>query len=109
MVHKSTIQGWSEFLDDKYEVKLLVTYAFVENREDIEEFAIVLLAIIDEKPVEIVRFDCSSKEAVNVHKFYKKPPEKNYLGKTKSFETMVELIEYVKKNWVKLKIAFFEK
>lgn len=109
MVHKSSIQGWSEFLDDKKEVTLIINYAYSENSDEIEEFAIILLTIIEEKPVEIVRFDASNREPPNVHRFYKNPPEKTYLNKPKSFQTMVELIEYVKKNWRRLKIEFMEK
>lgn len=109
MVEKERQQSWSEYLDKKKENKLFVRFVFTPNFKEVEEFAVIYLTIIDEKNQEVVRYDCSKKEAVNIHQFFHKPPKKRYLNRKKSFETLEEFIEDIKKNWEIYKSRFFEK
>lgn len=109
MVEKERQQSWSEYLDKKKENKLFVRFVFTPDFKEVEEFAVTYLTTINEKNQEIVRYDCSKEEAVNVHHFFHKPPQKKYLNREKSFETLEDFIEDIRKNWRIYKSRFFEK
>ena len=109
MDKKERQQSWSEFLDKEKKNLLLVRYVFDQSFREVEEFAVIYLTILEEKPVEVVRYDCSSKETAHIHTFYSKPPEKKYLKKEKSFETLEEFISSIKKNWRQYRVKFLEK
>ena len=78
--------------------KLFVKFVFSDDFKEVEAFAVSQISIIGEKPVEIIRFYATAKEKTNVHKFYLKPPEKQYLNKEKNFETLEEFMKRIKNN-----------
>lgn len=92
-------QSFSEYLDKEMNNKLFVKFVFSDDFKEVEAFAVSQISIIGEKPVEIIRFDATAKEKTNVHKFYLKPPEKQYLNKEKNFETLEEFMKRIKNNW----------
>ena len=92
-------QSFSEYLDKGMDNKLFVKFIFSKDYKEIEAFAVSQISIIAEKPVEVIRFDATAREKANVHKFYLKPPEKQYLNNEKSFETLEEFIKRIKNNW----------
>ncbi|PIU21041.1 MAG: hypothetical protein COT15_04410 [Candidatus Diapherotrites archaeon CG08_land_8_20_14_0_20_34_12] len=108
-MEESRQESWSEYLDKEMKNKLFVRFVFDPNFKEVEEFAVIYLMIIDNKPCEVIRYDCNKNEAVNVHYFYHKNPEKRYLDKEKSFSTLEEFIEDIKKNWRNYQIKYFEK
>lgn len=109
MAEEGRQQSWISYLDKEKENVLLARYVFTSDFKEIEEFAVIYLSNIGGKLVEIARYDCSQREAVNVHKFYCEPPKKIFLNKQKSFETMAGFIEDVEKNWQIFLSRFLEK
>ena len=81
---------------------------FTEDYAAFEAFSISLLSNIGKKPVEIIRFDGSWKEKVNVHRFYSNPPTKHYMEKEKTFETLDEFRKNIKNNWLQYVLKYKE-
>jgi spore cortex formation protein SpoVR/YcgB (stage V sporulation) len=99
---------FSEFLDDKKKDFILVKIMFSEDHSKVIEFVIIYFTIIGEKPVEIVKYDVSRKESLNVHYYYQKPAKKIFLKKEVNFETVEEILDLIKRNWTKMKIKYEE-
>ncbi|MBI2598097.1 MAG: hypothetical protein HYW50_02785 [Candidatus Diapherotrites archaeon] len=91
------------------ENKIFVKFVYSKDFKSVEEFVVSLISIINDRPVEVIRFDCTKKESVNVHKFYNNPPTKHYLEKEKSFDTVNEFIESIKENWVQYRLKYSDK
>lgn len=103
-------QSWSEYLDAEKKNKLFVRYVFTQDFKELEEFAVSFLLVKnDEDYSEIIRYDCSIDEEVHVHKFFHNPPLKKYLQKDKSFTTLMELSEDIRKNWRPYLLHYSEK
>ncbi|HLC92911.1 MAG TPA: hypothetical protein VJH23_04330 [archaeon] len=79
--------------------KIIGRIVFTQDYLSFEAFSIGLISIINEKPAEIIRFDCSIREKVNVHRFYNNPPTKHYLDLEKTPETALELWNIIRANW----------
>lgn len=109
MVFREMQHSWSAYLDKEKQDKIFVRYVFAPDFTEIEEFAIIYLTTIGEKTVEVVRYDCCGNEAVNVHKFYCHQPKKIFLNRQKSFDTVLEFMEDIEKNWRIYKARFLEK
>jgi len=82
---------------------------FAPDFKTLGEFAVIYLILIDNKPFEVVRYDCGKNEAVNVHQFYRKPTKKRYLDKEKSLDTVQDFMESIEKNWRTYRQKFLEK
>ena len=100
--------SWSEFLNPKSGDMLFVKFVFSEKYGGVEEFIVVYLASVAEKPVEVVKYDCSEKEAVHIHGFVAGKKEKKYIKREKSFETLEEFIGDIRNNWRFYKSRFME-
>lgn len=109
MVVNGRQQSWSEFLDKEKQNKLLVRFVFTKDFSEVEEFAVVYLALVGEAFHEVVRYDCSRFEAVNVHHFFYKPPKKRFLNKPKCFQTLTEFAGDIRKNWRIYRLQYLEK
>jgi len=109
MVEKERQISFSWYLDDKRENKLFVRFVFTPSGKSLEEFAVSYCTIVDEKPREIVRYDCSARETVHTHQFFRKPAVKRPLNREKSYETMQEFINSIEKNWRQYLVKFREK
>ena len=90
-------ESWNEFLDE--EDVMFTRLVCTEDFKKIEEFAVVYYAIRNDVTYEIIRYDCSKDEEVNVHQFFKKPAVKRYLNKDKSWDTLYEAIMDIRRNW----------
>ena len=109
MVKSQRQQSWSEYLDSEKRNKLFVRYVFAPDYKSIAEFAVSYLIIEnDDTYSEILRYDCSEAESVHVHKFFCHPPLKKYLDKEKSFETLMEFADEIRKNWRIFLVQFSE-
>lgn len=106
---KERQQSWSEYLDEEKENKLFVRFVFTPDFREVEEFAVVYITIQDERHLEVVRYDCSGDEAVNVHQFFYKPAKKRYLDREKNFDTLQGFVEDARKNWRLYRARFFER
>jgi len=109
MVERERQQSLSYFLDKGEENKLFIRYVFTQNYSGIEEFAVVYCIIEGKNIYEVVRYDCSKREAVHTHKFFCKKPEKRSLEREASFDTMQYFIELIEKNWREYRLKFMEK
>lgn len=96
-------------LDALKQDKLFVRYVFSPDFAGVEEFAVSYWTIIDEKIFEVIQYDCSKGEDVNVHRFFSKKLKKRYLDKEKSFDTLMELVEDIEANWRIYRLKFMEK
>jgi len=101
-------KSWSEPLDKTNQNRLFIRFKYDQEFEKIEEFAVAYLIRIKDKMHEIIRYDCSKNESVNVHYFYYKKPVKIYLDKEKSFETLEEFANSIRKNWGSYRIKYFD-
>lgn len=109
MVERERQQSWSEYLDKEKENKLFIRFVFTPDFKQVEEFAVIYLTLLDEKEEEIIRYDCSRREAVHVHKFFQKPLKKTHLSRDKNFDTLQEFIKDIRENWMIYRAKFFEK
>ena len=109
MVGKDRQRSDSWYLDEKKENKIFFRFVFTPDGDGLEEFAVSYWTMIDEKPCEIVRYDCSARETVHIHQFFHKPPKKRILDKEISYDTMQEFIKIIEKNWRQYLIKFREK
>jgi len=100
--------SWSEFLDREGQNTLFVKYLFSEDFKGVQEFAVIYLIAISGKINEVVKYDCSEKEATHVHRFYKGKKEKRYLEREKSFETLKEFVQDIRGNWRLYRAKFLE-
>jgi hypothetical protein len=99
----------SEFLDKEKENLLLVKVMFSDDYSEIIDFVVIYLTSIDEKMKEIIKYDISRKEALNVHYNYLKNKKKIFLKNKKiNYETLEEIIDYIKNNWVSLKLKYLK-
>lgn len=109
MVERERLESLSYFLDKEEENKLFIRYVFSPNFKGIEEFAVVYCIVDDDNVFEVLRYDCSKREAVNVHQFFHKKPKKRFLDKEKSFDTMLVFVKDIEKNWRDYRLKFLEK
>ena len=101
-------KSFSEYLDHEKENKLFVKFVFSNDYKNISEFVVSQISIINGKPTEIIRFDCSLKERANVHRFYLNPPEKHYLMNNLSFDTVEIFMKRTRDNWREYRMKFIE-
>jgi len=99
---------YSKFLDNEKENILLIKLILSKDATQIIEFVIIYLTLINNKPIEIVKYDVSRRENLNVHKYYHKQEEKSFLNREVNFETVDEIMEYITKNWRKMKLQYEE-
>lgn len=100
---------FEEALDETKKNVLFVKYVFTPDGRDIEKFVVIYWIVEGGEKKEIVRFDCSEKERLNVHTFYTNPPEKRYLNPEKSFEVLMKIVDSIRKNWRSYLIKYLEK
>ena len=100
--------SWSEFLDREGNNILLVKFLFREDFSGVEEFTVIYLIAVGGKIKEVVKYDCSEKEAVHVHKLFGGKKEKKYLEKEKGFGTLEEFVQDIRKNWRLYRARFME-
>src|SRR3989344_606450 len=79
--------------------KIIGRVVFSKDYKATEEFSVSLISSIDEKQIEVIRFDCSNMENVNVHRFYNNPPTKHYLNEEKTPETVLTFWDNIRRNW----------
>ncbi|MEK6941486.1 MAG: hypothetical protein AABW85_01355 [archaeon] len=76
--------------------------------KEIESLVVSLISIINGKRVEVIRFDCTKREEMNVHRFYNKPPTKHYLKKEKSYESIEEFMNEIRQKWTGYRLKYEE-
>ncbi|MFA6269215.1 MAG: hypothetical protein WC652_05335 [archaeon] len=98
---------WFElYLDLVEENKLLFTYTFLDDYVGLEEFVIIYLTKVDDKFVEVVKYDFSEKEKLHVHYFYPKNPRKVFLDLEVNVGLLMQLEVELTQNWRKHLLKF---
>ena len=97
--NKEREQKFIEYLDKNEKHVLLVRFVFSQDYLRVESFAVIYLALHKNKFTEIVKFDASQFEKVNMHLLYNKGMKKQHLDKEKSWETILEFIQKIRDNW----------
>ncbi len=101
---------FTQYLDPPTNLsELRVRVRLSEDHKGVESFSVSQRSAVWGKIQEIIRFDCSAREGVNVHKFFKKPAEKLYLDKEKTYDTIFELMDDIEKKWQIYKSRYEEK
>ena len=101
--------SWSTYLDAEKQDRIFGRYVFTADFQEVEEFAVIYFTMAGGRSVEVIRYDCCGGEAVNVHRFYRYPPKKVFLNRQNCFDTILEFIRDIEKNWRVYKARFFEK
>ena len=106
---KDNMCEWSSFLDNKQMDMLIVKYLISEDGKKVIEFVVIYTTIIGESPKEVIKYDFSKKEPLHSHYNYQKNQKKVLINKEVSIETIMEIVEYIEKNWRKMKMKFMER
>jgi len=101
-------RSFTEPLDRKNANTIICRFVLSEDYARLEAFSIPLLCMIATNRTEIIRFDCSSREKINVHRLYARPPTKQYLAGEKTFETLEEFAENIRRNWNRYLLSYME-
>ncbi len=107
-------QQWQEYLDKDFQDLIFYKFVYSQDLKKVDEFILIYITTINNKPVEILKYDFSKKESFYVHFYYKKPPLKKFinlnqnLSPEETFEEMIKFATYIKKNWKKLKLKYFD-
>ena len=95
-------------LDRDMKNSLIIKFFFNDDFSDILKFAVVFLHEKDGKFNEIVKYDGSEKERLNVHRNYLDKSQKLYLRGEISFDTMEACVKDIKGNWRMYLLKFLE-
>ena len=96
-------------LDVEKNNKLLINFVYSENYCDIVEFVIIYLTKIEERFVEVVKYDFSRKEKLHVHYFYPKHSRKVFLDAEPNIDFIMGVKDDFVSNWHKHLIRFNNK
>jgi len=102
------VQQWSYYLDENKEDYILIKITFAKNMSKLTEYVIIYLALVNDKPTEIIKYDGSEKEASHIHQNYSTKKEKVFQNRPVTFETIEEIINYIERNWRSIKLKYFE-
>ena len=64
-----------------------------------EKFSVVYVHAGTKGEINIFQADGSQQERVNVHHFYKKPPQKEYHNRPLALDTIQAYIDHITINW----------
>ena len=109
MDSRGTYSEFSYFVDEGTGTAISVRFILSQDGKNVIEFVIRLTTLVDDEPKNIVMYDVSERETLNVHKYYQKPIEKHYINLEKSIETMNYIMDYLERNWSRLLLEFREK
>ncbi|MCR4369044.1 MAG: hypothetical protein NUV67_04015 [archaeon] len=107
-MQKGIEYSFDESLERKQENRLFVKLVLSELSGQVEEFVISQISMINERPAEIIRFDASKKENPNVHRFYSKNREKQYLAEKISYDTVMRIMQNIRDNWHIYRVKYEE-
>ena len=101
-------RSFTEPLDKKNTNIILCRFVLSEDCIRLEAFSVSLICRVLGNPTEIIRFDGSAREEVNVHRLYVKPPSKHYLAREKTIETLEDFCENLRTNWQEYLLRYRE-
>lgn len=96
-------------LDQENNIELKVYLKFYPKSSEIEEFVIILFLVSDDEKKEVIKYDFSKKEKLNVHKYYLKEIKKEYLDFKVDVKFVLMLKKDLRKNYKKYIILYKQK
>jgi hypothetical protein len=102
------IQQWTYYLGETKKDFIFVKITLSEDFEKMAEYVVIYLTIIENKPVEIVKYDASENEAPHAHLNYLQSAKKLFQNKQINYETVDEILDYIENNWRILKSRYLE-
>ena len=95
------------FLDSKKENQLFIKFEYSPDFF-VHAFVIIYLTKVNGVFEEVVKYDYSQRETLNVHYFFKKHARKEYLDLPSTIDTLFDLKNKLIENWQKYLIKFNE-
>lgn len=96
-------------LDKKNNVELKVYLKISQPKKEVIEFVLILFLVSDSKKQEVIKYDFSKKEKLNVHKYYLKEIKKEYLDFDVDSELVFKLKNDIINNYKKYIILYKQK
>ena len=87
------------YLDEEKNSFVLVRVQLKKDASTLESFAVMRFCIISGKKHEILRFEATRRESLNVHRFYSKNRAKEFIGESVTWEAVYKLEKEIKENW----------
>ncbi|MBI4052948.1 MAG: hypothetical protein HY394_02835 [Candidatus Diapherotrites archaeon] len=106
MVKRGHEVDWVECLSETD--TLFVRLVYEQDSVELVGFALVYVAELGGKFIEVAKFDAGPHEPVNAHYYFKNPPEKRHLNGEKSIETVDALAGMLREKWVFYRAKFVE-
>jgi len=97
------------FLDEKLENEIYIKFEYSDDFSLVKEFVLIYLTCVEGTFKEVVKFDCSQKELIHAHYFFKKYSWKDDLELLPTIDTMFSLKDNLVKDWQKYLVKFNEK
>lgn len=82
---------------------IIVRYRYSEDGAQTESFSVSQMSFIFGVEKEVIRFDASEREPVNVHEFFVNRSKKRILNKPINYDTIKWCIENIQTNWFEYK------
>lgn len=107
-MNKKLAHDWIYYLDEHKQDYILIKVTFSEDMSKLTEYVIIYLTLINEKPHEIIKYDCSEKEGAHLHNNYSLTQNKIFQTRPVTYETVEEITGYLERNWRMLKSKYVE-
>jgi hypothetical protein len=102
-----SLKEFELFLDSKKENVLFVKFKYKPNSAELEEFVLIYFTMIENKLIEVIKYDFSQREKLHVHLTDGKT--KQFLDEEPNIETLINLKNYLALNWAKFLLKFRER
>ena len=91
---------------EKNQSVMIVRFRFSEDMKSIDSFSVSQMSLVFGELKEIIRYDCSETERVNVHEFFINKHQKRFFDKPKNADTVIWCMNRIRKNWREFKSKF---
>jgi len=100
---------YSKFLDKNNVVELKMMFVIDKETKGIIDFVLILFLVEENVKKQIIKYDYSQKEKLNVHKYYLKIEKKEFINSELDVEKIFYLKNEIIKNWGKYILLFKQK
>ena len=91
---------------EKNQLVMIVRFRFSEDLKKIDSFSVSQLSRVFGELNEIIRYDASETEGVNVHEFFINKNKKRFFDKPKNADTVLWCMNRIRENWREFKHKF---
>ena len=96
------------FLDSSMENEIYINFTYSQDFSFVIDFVLIYLTNVNGVFKEVVKFDCSQKELIHAHYFFKKYSWKDNLELLPTVDTLFSLKGNLVKDWQKYLVKFNE-